>query len=277
MTSFRPTLDRTSVLLLLVVSISFLLAAAEQPPADQANVLESVRVSALQYIDKLPDFICTQITHRTSSGTGFSVSGVGNGLNTLGSGISRDFNDVIVEKLTYIGKSEQYEVLQINGKPAKGVGHLQILGAFTAGEFGSALRDIFDRNSHTSFSWDHTAQVHGLKVYVYAFRVPQEHGATVILQNPDRQVVVPYSGHIFVDPQTFSVLRIASTLDLPGGFPILHTDRTIEFKSTSIANKEYLLPSHSEVHMLDRTRSYTNEVDFKDYHKFVAESTIHYH
>ena len=276
MIPFRPTLYRASVLLFLAIPIGFLPPAAAQPPPDQSSVLESVRVSALLYIGKLPDFICTQITHRTSSRAGFSAHGVGNGLNTLGTGTSWDVNDVIEERLTYIGKSEEYEVLQINGKPAKGVGHLQLKGAFSAGEFGSGLHDIFDPNSHTSFSWDRIEHIHGRIVYGYAFRVPQEHGAIVIHRDPDRQVVVPYSGRIFVDPQTFSVLRITSTLDLPAGFPIIHAERMIEYKPIMVANKEYLLPSRSEVHMQDSARSYVNEVDFKDYHKFVAESTIHY-
>jgi hypothetical protein len=276
MIPFRPALCHASVLLLLAIPIGFLPPVAAQPPPDQSSVLESVQVSALQYIGKLPDFICTQITHRTSSRPGFSAPGVGNGLNTLGFGTSTEVNNVVEERLTYIGNREEYEVLQINGKPAKGVDHLQLQGAFTAGEFGSALRDIFDPNSHTSFSWDRIEQIHRERVYVYAFRVPQEHGAIVIHRDPDRQVVVPYSGRIFVGPQTFSVLRITSTLDLPAGFPIVHIDRTIEYKPISIANKEYLLPSHSEVHMQDSARWYVNEVDFKDYHKFVAESTIRY-
>jgi hypothetical protein len=276
MIPFRPTLYRASVLLLLTIPIGFMPPAAAQPPPDQSSVLESVRVSALQYIGKLPDFICTQITHRTSSRAGFSATGVGNGLNTLGSGTSWDVNNVIEERLTYIGKSEEYEVLQINGKAAKGVDHLQLQGAFTSGEFGSALHDIFDPHSQASFSWDRIEHIHGQKVYVYAFRVPQEHGATVIHRDPDRQIVVSYSGRVSVDPQSFSVLRITSTLDLPAGFPIAHTDRTIEYKPIMIANKEYILPSHSEVHMQDSARSYVNEVDFKDYHKFIAESTIHY-
>jgi len=276
MIPFRPTLYRASVLLLLTIPIGFMPPAAAQPPPDQSSVLESVRVSALQYIGKLPDFICTQITHRTSSRAGFSATGVGNGLNTLGSGTSWDVNNVIEERLTCIGKSEEYEVLQINGKAAKGVDHLQLQGAFTSGEFGSALHDIFDPHSQASFSWDRIEHIHGQKVYVYAFRVPQEHGATVIHRDPDRQIVVSYSGRVSVDPQSFSVLRITSTLDLPAGFPIAHTDRTIEYKPIMIANKEYILPSHSEVHMQDSARSYVNEVDFKDYHKFIAESTIHY-
>jgi hypothetical protein len=276
MISFRPAVYCASVLLFLAIPIGFVPPAAAQPPPDQSSVLESVRESALQFIGKLPDFICTQITHRTSSRAGFSAPAVGNGLNTLGSGTSWDVNDIVEERLTYIGTREEYEVLRINGRPAKGVDHLQLQGAFTAGEFGSALHDVFDPNAHTMFSWDRIEHIQGRKVYVYAFRVPQEHGAVVIHRDPDLQVIVPYSGRIFVDPETFSVLRTTSNLDLPAGFPIVHADRKIEYKPIMIANKEYLLPSRSEVHMQDSARSYLNEVDFKDYHKFVAESTIHY-
>jgi hypothetical protein len=274
MIPFRPTLCHASVLLFLAIPIGFLPPASAQPPPDQSSVLESVRASSLQYVGTLPDFICTQITHRTSRAA-FSAP-IGRGLNSSAAGSRWDVDNVIEEKLTYIGKAEEYEVVKINGKAAKGVDHLQLQGAFSAGEFGSALHDIFDPNSQTSFSWDRIENIHGLKVYVYAFRVPQEHGAVVIHRDPDRRIVVPYSGRIFVDPQTFSVLRITTTLNLPAGFPIVHIDRTIEYKLIVIANKECLLPSHSEVHMQDSTRSYVNEVNFKDYHKFVAESTIHY-
>ena len=81
--------------------------------------------------------------------------------------------------------------------------HLQLQGAFTSGEFGSALHDIFDPHSQASFSWDRIEHIHGQKVYVYAFRVPQEHGATVIHRDLDRQIVVSYSGRVPVDPQSF--------------------------------------------------------------------------
>ena len=276
MISFRPAVYCASVLLFLAIPIGFVPPAAAQPPPDQSSVLESVRESALQFIGKLPDFICTQITHRTSTRAGYVRPGTGYASNIAGYSGSMDVNDVIEERLTYIAKREEYDVLRINGKPAKVVNHLQLQGAFTAGEFGSALHDIFDPESHTSFSWDRVEHIHGLKAYVYAFRVSQEHGATVVHRDPDRQVVVSYLGRIFVDPQTFSVLRITSTLDLPAGFPIIHADRMIEYKPIVIANKQYLLPSHSEVHIQDSGRSYVNGVDFKDYHKFAAESTIHY-
>src|ERR1035441_9843784 len=184
MIPFRPTLYRASVLFVLTIPIGSLLPAAAQPPPDHSSALESVRASALQFIGKLPDFICTQITHRKSTRAGYARPGTGYASNIAGYGGSMDVNDVIEERLTYIGKREEYDVLRINGKPAKGVDHLQLQGAVTAGEFGSALHDIFDPDSHTSFSRDRVERIHGLKAYVYAFRVSQEHGATVIHRDP---------------------------------------------------------------------------------------------
>ena len=274
MITFRRTFCRASLLLFLAIPIGSLSTAYAQPPPDQSSVLESVRQSALLYTGKLPDFICTQITHRTSTAA-FSAP-IGRGLNSSAAGTRWDVDDLIEEKLTYIGNSEQYEVVKINDKPAKGVDHLQLQGAFTTGEFGTALHDIFDPDSQTTFSWDRIEHIHGQKVYAYAFRVPQAHGALVIHRAPDQQVVVPYSGRIFVDPQTFACCGSLPLSIFRWDFLSSAPTETIEYKPITIANKEYLLPSHSEVHMQDSARSYVNEVDFKDYHKFVAESTIHY-
>ncbi len=264
-----------SVSLILTCERGLAQQTAAQLSPDQSSVLESARTSALKFTNTLPDFICTQVTHRRVIGQVQLTAG------TAGNGSSvapriEDADNIIEERLTYIGGSEKYEVLKINGQPAKGKEHMQLPGIITTGEFGTALHDIFDPNSHTTFSWDRIESVDGRDVYVYAFHVPQEHGWEVFVQDPDRDIAVSYSGRIYVDPQTFIVLRVATTLDLPRGFPILHSERTIEFKQVTIAKKEYWLPSHSEVSAEDRLRSYVNDVDFKDYHKFVAESTIHY-
>jgi len=263
------------VSLILALQIGGPLPALAQLSPGQSSVLESTRVWALKFTDMLPDFICTQMTHRRVIGQVQLTAG------TVGTGASvaprlEDADNIIEEKLTYIGGSEKYEVLKINGKPANGIDHMQLTGLTTTGEFGTALHEIFDPDSRTTFSWDGIQQIGGRDVYVYAFHVPQEHGAEVVTQGPNGRITVPYSGRIFVDPQTFTVLRVGSALDLPRGFPILHSKKTIEYKQVTIAKNEYLLPSHSEVSMQDRLRSYVNEVDFKDYHKFVAETTVHY-
>ena len=82
--------------------------------ADQASVLESARAYSVEYIRKLPNFICTQITNRER--TGF----------TFGSVIT---SDVIEEKLTFANQKESCEVVRINLKKVSGVQHMAIPGS----------------------------------------------------------------------------------------------------------------------------------------------------
>ena len=50
----------------------------------------------------------------------------------------------------------------------------------------------------------------------------------------------------------------------------------MDYQSTDIAGKKYMLPFQSEVRMTDSTRRYVNRIEFKNYQKFTVESTIHY-
>jgi hypothetical protein len=254
-------------------------ASSSQLTADQAKILESARESALAYTQRLPNFICTQVTHRDAAG--LSHSGAGNATVT-GTGIapvlafSPDSSDVIEERLTYFAQKEHYEAITINGKKATGVGHLDNQGAISAGEFGSGLHDIFDPQSHTEFSWGRTEKMRGRTVYIFAFHVPKESGAVVTYPKPDQQIVVPYAGLVFIDADTRDVMRTTSRLELPAKFPIQMAERMVDYIPAAIAGRTYNLPSHSEVRMQDGSYLYSNKIDFKNYQKFTAESTIHY-
>ena len=253
---------------------------AAQLSADQARILELVRTSALVYSHSLPNFICRQITHRGTSDLSAIVTlPLGSRSNSsmrlpvttaIGSG------DIIEEQLTFYDQKEEYQVLSVNGKKANGVEHAQLQGMISAGEFGSALHEIFDPQSHTTFTWDRIARLRARRVYVFGFHVPPEHGATVMLRYPDRQITVSYGGQIFVDVDTLGVLRIKSSLDLPANSPFQKGESSVEYEPVEIAGKSYNLPSHSEVRLVSKEYSYINTIDFRNYHKFAVESTIHY-
>ena len=75
---------------------------------------------------------------------------------------------------------------------------------------------------------------------------------------------------MFVDKKFEQVVRITSTLDLPVDFPIKMANIAVDYKPVEIAGTSYFLPSHSEVRMKDNARLYVNEIEFRDYHKFVV-------
>lgn len=254
-------------------------AGPSQLTSDQARVLESARAAAMKYTQELPDFICTQVTHRAVSksldgnlGTGVSGrSAIAAMANSTGFS-----SDVIEEQLTYVGGKESYEVLTVNGKKVKGVDHMHFQGAMSEGEFGSLLVEVFDRSSNATFTWSRVGNVHGKHVWVYEFVVPKEFGTAVVVRDPDKEITVSTSGQISVDPETSEVLQITEKLDLPPNFQIRVAQRSIDFAPQDIAGKSYSLPIHSLVHMEDAAHYYDNKIDFKNYHRFASESTLHF-
>lgn len=268
---------------MLLLQVAGVPANAAPLTAEQTGVLERVRAMALAYTQGLPDFICTQVTHRSvmSRGnpatglTGVTANASAMGLASLAGG-SGGASDVIEEKLTFIKQAEHYEVLTVDGKKTSNAEHMQFQGAISAGEFGSALRHVFDPQSQTSFGWEKAGSLHGQRVYVFTYKVPKEHGIFVIHSATGRQIVAAHAGRIVVNADTLQVVKIDSRLELPLDFPIEMGATTVEYRQENIAGKRYTLPYHSEVSMEDRNFLYVNRIDFKDYHKFTTESTILY-
>lgn len=260
--------------------------ASQGLTGDQATILKSARESALQYTQKLPDFICVQITHRETSAislsnplsgiAGVSMGGGPAGLPDSNQGGGGNSNDVIEERLTFFHEKESYDVIAVNGQKAPGVQHMDIAGAISAGEFGSALHDIFDEQSHAAFTWDRVEKVHGRRAYVFGFRVPKESGMIVVYKDSGRQIMAGYKGKIYIDESSMDVVRLSMTAELPSDFPVRSSERTVDYEATTIAGKSYMLPFRSEVRMTDDKRVYVNTIQFKNYQKFAVESTIHY-
>ena len=268
------------VVLLLVGLPAALGAVDSDLSPEQAKLLEAVRTSALQYTQKLPDFICTQLTHRTTTaettfGTSFNGASSSRGGTSI-QGSAGITNDVIEERLTFFNQFEHYEVVAVNDRKATGQDHMRFAGAISAGEFGSALGNLFDPRAHATFSWDKATRLGGRSVNVFKFRVPSENGTIVMDRDTDRKILAAYTGRLFVDGATQEVVRITSELELPIDFPIKMATIAVDYKPVEIAGKTYTLPIHSEVRMKNNTHLYVNEIEFRNYHKFGAESTIHY-
>jgi hypothetical protein len=278
-------LEAEAVSCLKIVAASLMLIATVGHPAEpaqltpeQTSVLEDARAYAMQYAHALPDFICTQITHREVAAIRVGILGGGaNGASGAVSALSKgeSGSDVIEEQLTYVGGKESYEVVSVNGEKMTGLKHMDIAGAVTAGEFGSFLTEIFDPASRTAFTWERETNLHGRHVYVYGFRVPKEAGTALIDKDSNKAIMASISGRVFIDPTTFDILQIQSRLSVPPEFPIHLVERKVEYAPQEIAGKSYSLPSRSDMRMETGSHTYNNRIDFRNYHHFTSESTIH--
>ena len=184
-------------------------APAVIPPPDaaaQKRILADLTTYARDYTKNLPNFICTQLTRKHVDPTG-TESWISDG--------------TVQEHLSYLNGQEDYKVVMVNDRPVSNVGHLQVGGNKSSGEFGTMLAEIFDPESHTDFQWDHWATLRGRRIYVFFFRVPQPFSRYSIKDEQSGQTVVPgYHGLVYADRDTGLVMRITMQCDnIPASFP----------------------------------------------------------
>lgn len=247
------------------------------PPSsiEQKEILAQITESALNYSDNLPNFICLQVTRRY-------VDQAGKGNFAL--------MDTIAERLSYFEQKEDYKVVSKNGVPVTGMKHEQLGGASSSGEFGSMLKEIFSPESRTEFDWERWATLRGKRMYVYAFRVPQETSKySIYAESVKRTIIVGYHGLIYAqakpktddvksnDDKPYMVMRLTMSADnIPADFPVQDMGLDLNYDYTTISGQPFLLPLKSELHSRDGRYLVKNETEFRLYNKFGTESEIQF-
>jgi hypothetical protein len=251
------------------------MALAQVPSAaEQARFLEQARKTALGYSDFLPDFVCTEVVHRSSSDAGPWRS-----------------LDSLTVQLTYAGKKENYKVVLVGNKTSN-VDFLSVGGAISAGEFGSTLRWIFEPESAATFHWEKSAVWRKTPVSVYSYRVPRASSHFVLAFNGGadlRSAVVGFHGVLDIANDTNMVLHLTTEADdIPAGFSIRQSSTSIDYAFADVGGRQFLLPSGAETDMLyqpnrsmekrqirtTRPVLMRNLMDFRAYRKFAVDSEI---
>ena len=143
-------------------------AVAHNPPAPEETapeqtwsmILARVRSNALAYSNQLPDFICNQTTRhfvRTQSPT-----------------VVWRMTGSFVAALSYYDKKEHYEIVSVNRKPAPGATMENLSGSLSIGEFGSALRGLFEHRTQAEFQPAGFKKINNIQTLSIAFQVSQE-------------------------------------------------------------------------------------------------------
>jgi hypothetical protein len=265
---------RIAAMALGVAALGVAASAPAPTAAEQARFLEQTRATALGYSDFLPDFVCTEIVHRSDNDAG----------------TWRNLDSVTLQ-LTYAGKKENYKVIlpggMVSDRDITSVG-----GAISVGEFGSALRWIFEPESGATFQWEKSAVVRKTPVSVYSYRVPRvsSHYILGFGAGPEiRSVVVGFHGMVEIAKDTNMVWRLTTeTDDVPADFSIRSSSTSIDYAFAEVGGRRFLLPSGAETTMLYqpnrsvetrqirdmRPKFMRNLVEFRAYRKFAVDSEI---
>ena len=236
------------------------------PPSidEQRDVLKTATDYALNYVKRLPDFICSQVTRRFYDPTGQE---------------SWRQEDVILERLSFFEQHEDYKVVLVNNRPMD-VPHEKLGGATSSGEFGSILKEIFDPYTKTDFDWARWATLRGRRMYVFNYRVQQSRSTYRITSynspTSSDSMVAGYHGLVYVDKETLKVMQITLAADgLMAPFPIRQVSLTLVYDYTRIGDSDYVLPLKAELRSADDRRFLVkNDVEFRMYRKFGADTSI---
>jgi hypothetical protein len=252
-------------IIVLVATASWTGALAQTPapdPAEQKKVLADATDYANNHERALPNFICTQTTRRFEDFSG-----------------REEWRpvDIIVERLTYFEHQEDYKVLEVNGV-ASGIGHFEMGGASSSGEFGSVMKGIFAPVSATEFHWQTWFTLRGEKMHVYAYQVAASNSDYhIVVQGESKELVAAYHGLIFVDDRKHYVRRITLHADgIPKAFPVQDVSLMLDYDYTRIGDADYLLPLTFELRSREGKVLVKNDVDYDNYRKFTADSNVRF-
>ena len=237
---------------------------AQRPSDAEASALIArSRQKAHDYAASLPDFVATEIIHRYTGSE--AVKGFWSPTDTL------------TIQLRYFQHKEDHKLTLIDGKPTRQTFET-LEGTIGSGEFGTTLGAVFDAASQTSFHWQSWKNLRKRRVAVFEYVVNGPHSRYRLGTTADGRTVeadVTFHGVLEIDAETGEVLHLEYAADhIPEALHLRYAGTTVDYDFADIGGREYLLPGHSQTEMRGPAESMKNIVEFRDYHKFAADSTV---
>lgn len=229
------------------------------PEAEQRKLIEEARQISLGYTKSLPDFLCLQVTRRYFDPSGLEYF---------------QLADTVAARLSYFEQKEDYKVVSVNGALTN-VKYDQLGGATSSGEFGTLLKEIFEPGTAATFHWERWAKLRGRIAHVFTYEVPQSRSKWHISWQRQLDIVPAYRGLIYIDRDVPVVLRVTlEAISIPPSFPIQEARTMLDYDYTDISGREFLLPMRAEMRMREGKLLVKNLVEFRNYRKFGADSSI---
>jgi len=247
------------------------------PPSaeEQGVILDEVRQYALNYSANLPDYICTQVTTRYAAPKPGTRAG-----GPVTDSPHWQLLDRLTIRLSYSQKTgEDYKLILQNNSPTD-QDYRKLGGATSFGDFGTMMRQLFERRAATQFEWDHWGTLRGHRVLAFAYKVEKNNSDYHIAVKEDNlSIVVGYHGLVEVDKDKHEIMRVTTIADdIPPEFPIKHVESTLDYDFTEIGDsgQKFLLPMKGNVTATAADFLEKNDNEFRIYRKYSADSSISY-
>lgn len=243
-----------------IQAVASIAGLAAPPPSEQEAILASVRDRANNYLRTLPNFYCVQYTrrqHKPKAGGAFSPF------------------DHFQELLSFVDGKERYQPIKA-GPPAKEG------GIASHGEWGGMMGAIFSPEAAAAFTWKEWATIEGERTHVFVFSVDAAHSQFNLgwgsrWKGRERPSMKPaYSGRVYLDAGTLRIRRLTLQVAVkPGEFPIEESTHEVDYDYQPVGSEQFLLPRRAVMQArIGRRNVIRNEIDFRDFRKWGAESVI---
>ena len=234
-------------------------AGSSADSSDDA-IISAARDAADRLSEGLPDFIVQQNTTRYYSTTAPAQ------WRTL---------DVVSAEVVSVAGKEEYRNILVNGKPTNRP--VEKTGAWSTGEFQTVLDSLLSPYTAATFRRQSDDTLRGRATYRFQYRVRQENSNWDIYAPTGAKATPSYSGDVWIDKATHNILRIEEESGpMPAGFVFDKAESVVEYSFVTIESKSYPLPVHSEILTCQRgsPNCTKNEINFQNYRKFGADSTV---
>ena len=235
--------------------------SAPRPRTDPEQLLDTMRAYVEHYLANLPNFICLQTTEQFETG------------RKKERWVKRN---TLVFRLVFDGNREQQSLELVNGqapKAAKGKAlHRPLI---TEGEFAILLANVFGVGSNAEFRWKGWKEVDGRSLAVYDYAIDKEHSTLKLSLSDLAQAVLPYHGSVYADPADGAIWHISDEADeIPPEIKTRSIATSIDYRSVTLGGAAYLLPAQASVRVATDSGYLRNDLYFRNYQKFEAQSTI---
>jgi hypothetical protein len=219
--------------------------------------------AAMDFTESLPNYFCQEMIARFQSET--------NPANWRAL-------DVVGTTVVYENGKEDYRDVAVNGKPVKKKLE-EIGGAWSTGEFGTLLIDLFSPATVADFRYRKDSRIAGISAKEYDFSVKRENSHWNIHYG-GQSFMPAYGGTVWIDPATARVMRVEmQAKSFPDEFPTDHVESAVDYEYVRLGDsRQYLLPVHAETLGCQRSSNFCsrNTIDFRNYKKYSGESSIQY-
>jgi hypothetical protein len=227
----------------------------------------------------LPDFMCTEVVRRYRDSRPQTVRGRTWRTMGLPAEMTWTPTDKLTVKLSYFQQREEHKLVLVNDKPTD-QNYENLTGGIEKGEFGATLQGIFDPATSTSFHWERWKTVRRHRTALFAYEVDRAHSRYVVASGAPgdvHQAVVAFHGDMEIDRETGEVLHFTYVADaIPKEVNLDQVSTAVDYNFADVGGRSYLLPAHCQTEIHSPELSVRNDMDFREYRKFSADSQIEF-